>query len=119
MIINKETGGRQMNKSTTLILSLILVAMVMMSGSVLCAQPEDDAGAESMPEARSYLFNEFFLPYAKREKPLLWEDMWDALEAAGYEVIEDEGTYSAHVPGDRGGAYLGGMLAAGQHCQGV
>ena len=55
------------------------------------------------------LFNDFFLVYARREKPIVWNDVQDALTAAGYEVIEESGTFSVDDP-DNKEYWLGGLL---------
>jgi hypothetical protein len=65
------------------------------------------------------LFSDFFLVYARREKPLvMFEEegmeetltMEEALTAAGYKVIYEEGLYEVDDP-DNEGYYLGGFLA--------
>ena len=55
------------------------------------------------------LFNDFFLVYARREKPIVWDDVQNALTAAGYEVMFEEGTYSVDDP-DNEDYWLGGDL---------
>lgn len=89
--------------------SICVFALIIVFSACTNDLDQGDLALEKQEPVYTALFDKFFLPYAKSEEPLLWNEMRTALEKEGYEYSEDSGMFSVEDP-EESEAYLGGYV---------